>query len=610
MKILHILSQYRPTGAEFYAVALANDHIQRGHVVHIISDTLTAPTQAHYHAQTIAKRSFKQRIINSCFIRNFVKKHHIDIVHAHSRAASWVAYFALLGTKVPLISTIHGRQAIHPSSKLFDIYGDHVIAVCNNLKTHLTQELHMNASKITIAPNAIDFSTLKKPKVHKETTRKVITFIGRTNDAKGEVLQALCRQSLPTLLKQYPAFELHIIGGNIDELPHQGAQLIQQLNEAYGHRIKPHGFVYPLSRHIAAADLIICAGRVAVEALYLEKPVLALGENCCHSILTPNNLQEAMDSNSGDMLPRKQPAAINYLQLTKTMSDFLAGKTPHTSLKKTVAAIYDVHRISKQVLRIYRSTKMRKYHPQHIPILMYHKIPKQPFETQHQTYVTQQNFEKHLRFFKRRGFTPITFQDYFAFANGFPAHKLFPRKPLILTFDDGYLDNYTNMLPLMQQYGYKGVLFLLGDAKADYNFWDADQGEHYDSLMSLSQKQAFVKEGWEIGAHTLSHPNLTALTEEQAKHEIAESKKRLEQDLKTTIISFAYPSGYCNEKIKQLVKDTGFQFGIATDTGGLHLEDDPYQIFRVNIFPQDTTFQLFKKTAPWYRKYYFKKRGY
>ena len=85
---------------------------------------------------------------------------------------------------------------------------------------------------------------------------------------------------------------------------------------------------------------------------------------------------------------------------------------------------------------------------------------------------------------------------------------IFRARPLILTFDDGYLDNYTNLLPLMQQYGYRGVLYLLGDFDVRYNQWDlaADPTEPRSEIMSPAQKQAFVAAGWEIGAHTLTTP--------------------------------------------------------------------------------------------------------
>jgi hypothetical protein len=58
-----------------------------------------------------------------------------------------------------------------------------------------------------------------------------------------------------------------------------------------------------------------------------------------------------------------------------------------------------------------------------------------------------------------------------------------------------------------------------------------------------------------------------------------------------------------------LVKDSGFTFGISTDTGGMTIEEDKYAIFRVNMFPEEDLLQLYKKTSPWYREYYKKKRG-
>ena len=187
----------------------------------------------------------------------------------------------------------------------------------------------------------------------------------------------------------------------------------------------------------------------------------------------------------------------------------------------------------------------------------------------------------------------------------------FPPRPIILTFDDGYLDNYTNLLPLMQQYGYRGVLYLLGDADIRYNQWDADFDplEPRSDIMDLAQKRAFVAAGWEIGAHTMSHPKLTTLLLAEATAEIQRSKTALETALQTEIVSFAYPYGDLNEAVKDAVREAGFALGVATDTGGLTIEDDRMRVFRVNMFPNESAGSLFKKTSPWYRKYYRWKRG-
>lgn len=187
--------------------------------------------------------------------------------------------------------------------------------------------------------------------------------------------------------------------------------------------------------------------------------------------------------------------------------------------------------------------------------------------------------------------------------------KDFPKKPIILTFDDGYVDNYTNLLPLMEKYGYKGVIYLLGDFEVTYNYWDADKGDHRDEIMTKAQKKVFVEKGWEIGSHTLTHRHLTQLSEKEAFDEIVKSKTNLEKELETQIISFAYPYGDVNEKVKELTKQSGHFLGIATDSGGMDIEEDLFQVFRINIFPNESLFQLYKKTSSWYRKYYKRKRG-
>jgi peptidoglycan/xylan/chitin deacetylase (PgdA/CDA1 family) len=126
--------------------------------------------------------------------------------------------------------------------------------------------------------------------------------------------------------------------------------------------------------------------------------------------------------------------------------------------------------------------------------------------------------------------------------------------------------------------------------------------------MDRAQKQAFVAAGWEIGAHTMSHSKLPELSAAEALVEMQHSKAALETVLDTPVISFAYPYGALNEEVKALAQKAGFTYAVATDTGGLHLENDRMQIFRVNIFPHETPGSLFKKTATWYRKYYRWKR--
>lgn len=622
MRVLHVLSQVFISGPEFYVAALAEKHSALGHKIFVVSDTMTAAIKGEFHSQPIADRRYVQRLKNIRFLRGFIKKKKIDIVHAHSRAASWVCYFATLRTGVPLVSTVHGRQFPHASARLFDIYGDRVISVCENLREHLVNEIRMKREKIVLIRNGFDFSGMRASlgsgrrgpangsRSRDQAQRgRSITIIGRTNGPKGENIVKVAREVIRPLLREYGDLSVSIVGGDAANLPAGGHELVKRIAGESGGRLVTPGFVNDLHPYITGSDVVISAGRVAVEALYLGRPVVAVGEDVSHGLITDANLSEAMASNFGDILPtsvRKEPDFVllrTYVRRALTSGDGLP------SLRSRIIREYDIETVAPDVLGLYQSTWMKKRQPVHIPVLMYHKIPDKPFETKHRVFITKSDFRRHLEHFKGKGFTAITFKEYCEFARRERDLRDFPDRPIVLTFDDGYRDNSVNLLPMMKEFGFKGVLFLLGDAAADYNFWDADGGDHHDALMTLEEKKAFVQAGWEIGAHSMTHPDLTVMDEDQTRWEVEESKRRLEKDLGTEVISFAYPGGRVDERVKRTVRQAGFSFGVATDTGGLHIEDDRFQVFRVNIFPHDKWFQIMKKSSSWYRKYYRYKRG-
>lgn len=626
MKILHILSANILAGSVFYAISLAERHLAEGHEVFLLSDRDKLPTHVPSIPLPINDRRYIQRFKSISFIKKFIKQHDIQVVHAHSRASSWLSYFAVRGTKIPMISTIHGRQHIHKSVQLFDIYGDRVIAICENLKTHLINEVKMKGEKITLLANSFDFENIDvimKNLYNLETNsfkltdaqkdKVVISFIGRMNGGKGEILSQLLEKVFPALLEQNNNLIINLIGGHLEELPHYGQQYFLSLNHTFDNRIKAVGFVKDVTTWIKNATLVIGAGRVAIEAIYLNIPVLALGEATCHGIVNQANMTECLTSNFGDILPTKAEHKHDYAQISTDLSYFLSQPQTNNGQQainnEDFRQRFDINHIAGELLEIYKSEIMKKAHIKFIPILMYHKIPDVAIDSVNKIFVTKQTFEKHLKFFKFRGLTPITFKDYIDFREGKKNIKTFPQKPIILTFDDGYTDNYSNLLPLMEKYAYKGVIYFLGDFDVTHNFWDADKGDHRDEIMSKAQKKVFVEKGWEIGSHTLTHRHLTELTENEVFDEILTAKNNLEKELNTHIVSFAYPYGDLNEMVKEQVRKSGHLMGIATDSGGMTIEDDLFQVFRINIFPDESLFQLYKKTSAWYRNYYKKKRG-
>ena len=626
MRILHVLSAEFFAGSVAYAVQLAEAHREQGHSVWLLSDADNLPTGATQLKVPISNRRLGQRLRNSQRIRQLVKAENIDVVHAHSRAASWVSYLALRGLKVPLVSTVHGRQHLHTSTTLFDIYGDKVIVICGNLRQHLVSEVKMEARKIIEIPNGVDAAPdaslneelrMKNEElagdVHSSLSEPFrLAFIGRFNGGKGERAAELLHGVFPELLREFPHLRVALIGGELEQLPAAGKAALAALQAEFGERVEVVGFTTDVPGWLARTTLVIGAGRVAIEALGAGRAVLALGEACYDGLVTTATFETAAASNFGDISVQLAPSGFDVGAVLVDARAYLRAPQPVApELRQQVWAHYASPAVAARVLEVYQAARMAKAAPAFIPVLMYHKIPDAPLATKHQIYVTKDNFARHLAYFQRQKLTPITFVDYLKYATGERPLAQFPRRPIVLTFDDGYTDNYTNLLPLMQHYGYRGVLYLLGDFDLRYNKWDldADPTEPRADIMSPAQKQAFVAAGWEIGAHTMTHPHLTTLPLPVAAQEIQRSKTALENALHTQIVSFAYPYADYNEAVKQAVRAAGFALGIAADTGALHLEDDRMQVFRINMFPHETTGSLFKKTSPWYRKYYRWKRG-
>ena len=155
MKILHLLSQTHLTGAEVYAADLCKYQTQQDHECFIISDTLSVKSIAQYFPMAIHNRKYLNRIRNIREIIKFCKKHKIYLIHTHSRAGSWLANIVRLFIDVAYVSTIHGRQSVHFSSKHKNVYGERIIAVCEHLQVHIKNELHIDET-VYLIRNIID----------------------------------------------------------------------------------------------------------------------------------------------------------------------------------------------------------------------------------------------------------------------------------------------------------------------------------------------------------------------------------------------------------------------------------------------------------------------
>lgn len=220
-------------------------------------------------------------------------------------------------------------------------------------------------------------------------------------------------------------------------------------------------------------------------------------------------------------------------------------------------------------------------HLRAVRVLMFHRIvPDDMHLRGAQICLPVSLLRQKLEFLERHGFTAITLRDYELYVRG----ELFlPARPIILTFDDGYLDTYELAFPLLQHYGMTGVVFVLGDRSAHSNVWDSSDVSPRAELMGDKEILELHRAGFEIGSHTLTHADLTTLTSEQAWEQIARSRHLLEILLNDKVRAMAYPFGKLTPTLKAMVKEAGYSFGCGAWSGPLAFYRDPYEIRRILI---------------------------
>lgn len=599
MNILHTLSQQEVTGAETYAAALANEQVRSGHTVWIVSDTFRTPTRANVLSIPIGKRDFRQRLRNIFSLRTIIREKGINVVHAHSRAASWVSYFATREGIVPLVSTIHGRQHVHLSSRIFRVYGEQILAVCESIRDHLIEKLGIPADRVVIVRNGIDLSEWSTaPRGNGKKKRRAISLVGRLSGPKGDVVRKIVEEVFPKIIASRPDVELEIVGGMKET---KGLEkIIAAAQKSDFAKISYIGFVENVAEVYRRSSLVIGSGRVAMEALACGSNVIAVGESNYVGPVTEQTRQVALETNFGD-------AGTNAdFSADRAAAEIVSCLTKKITIssgwgRRLIYAEYDIKKISVRVVSAYTEAIALKKNIAEIPVLMYHRVTDgKPAGTRHDIYVTQIEFERQLAYLKRTGCTTITFTDVKAIEEG---TRIIPKRPVILTFDDGYEDNYVHAFPLLKKYSFSAVIFLIGNPAIRTNAWDAANGEPEARLMSDAQIKEMAAHGIEFGAHSLNHKKLTEIPLNDAKHEIEHSKSAIEKRLGSPIISFAYPYGKLNEELKGIVKGAGFHFGIASDSGPRRFWKDLFEVRRIQIFPGFSLFSFWKKSSGWYHNY-------
>ena len=197
--------------------------------------------------------------------------------------------------------------------------------------------------------------------------------------------------------------------------------------------------------------------------------------------------------------------------------------------------------------------------PSSVKILIYHSIAPVPAAKESPMAlhyrITPEIFDAQMHYLKSNGYTTITLASLIA---DISAGKVISDKEIVLTFDDGWRNQYAYAMPILEKYGFTGTFGIISKNVGSAVSASSTESGSPGSKMTWAQIKDLQSRGFEIASHTETHPFLTHVTDQQLVIEITGSKKMLEAKLGTPVTSFVYPYYNYDARVVQAVKDAGY----------------------------------------------------
>jgi peptidoglycan/xylan/chitin deacetylase (PgdA/CDA1 family) len=219
----------------------------------------------------------------------------------------------------------------------------------------------------------------------------------------------------------------------------------------------------------------------------------------------------------------------------------------------------------------------RDHNPNGMIILTYHNVDAAPAGVaQPWLYVAPEAFAEQMRLLEKFGFRGVSVSEGLRLMQSGKADR-----SVIITFDDGYVDNLTHAAPALARYGFSATCYVVSSCIGSYNSWDADALGAKKPLMNGAQLHAWLDYGMEIGSHSRSHYRLDLLPPAAAREEISASRDDLRSIMGIDVEHFCYPYGGFNATTAALAKDAGYKSAVTTVPGRARSANDPYTLPRI-----------------------------
>lgn len=222
-----------------------------------------------------------------------------------------------------------------------------------------------------------------------------------------------------------------------------------------------------------------------------------------------------------------------------------------------------------------------------VPILIYHFVGRSVLEKDGRSVsrfnVTAADFEAQLALLQQLGYHTVTVGEIAAALNG---TGTLPERPIALTFDDGWREQYEVAFPLLQKYGRRATFFVVTTHIG------------YSRFMGWEELTEMRDAGMEIASHGRKHINLADADDKDAWLEITLSREKLEEESGIAVVSFAYPFGEYRRGLPAMLERAGYQVAVGIGWSVVHKPAGRYYIRRIEVNGQGTL-PTFLKSLPW-----------
>lgn len=199
-----------------------------------------------------------------------------------------------------------------------------------------------------------------------------------------------------------------------------------------------------------------------------------------------------------------------------------------------------------------------------IPVLCYHDVIAE--ESDNDMLMLAERFEEEIKYLHDNGYTSITMDQLYDYLEN---NKEVPKKSVVITFDDGYIGNYTYAYPILKKYNMHATIFAIPSMLQNPTYLNEDQ------LRELSDNNI------EIQSHTFNHEHLSTLTEEEQFKTLKESKESLEKILGKEVNYIAYPYGESNADSRKAAEKAGYKLAFSLNGANADRSDNVYNVDRL-----------------------------